>query len=111
MSDMAILVHYDYCTGCKSCELSCKNEKGYAQPPYGVTVLENGPHQLANGKWEWDYLPTFNGNCDLCAERMGAGDVPPCVLHCLAKCLEIGPAEEMVKSWIEKPHKAQLIKL
>lgn len=111
MSDFAMLVHYDYCTGCRSCEISCKNEKGYAAAPYGVTVLENGPYQYDNGRWEWDYVPTFNSRCDLCVARQETGEKPPCVIHCLAHCLEAGPAKEMFARFEEKPHKAFLVKL
>ncbi len=110
MSDFAMLVHYDYCTGCKSCEISCKNEKGYAQAPYGVTVLENGPYDLGGGKWEWDYVPAFNSRCDMCADRQKAGEKPPCVIHCLANCLEVGPADELLASFMQKPHKAFIVK-
>ena len=40
----AILINYDYCTGCHSCEVACKNENGIALGEYWNRVLQIGPH-------------------------------------------------------------------
>jgi Fe-S-cluster-containing dehydrogenase component len=91
MSDLALLVDYQYCTGCHSCELACRNEKGLPLEQWGIKLHENGPWELAANKWEWDYIPTPTSACDLCAERVGRGEKAACELHCLANVIEVGP--------------------
>ena len=59
-----------------------------------MTII--GPNKIG-GKWEWDYVPVPSRACDLCAERREAGKVPLCELHCLAKCIEIVPVEDVSK--------------
>ena len=35
-----ILVSYDYCTGCHSCEVACKKELGLAKGEFGIKVAK-----------------------------------------------------------------------
>lgn len=92
----AIVVDYQYCTGCQSCEVSCKNEKGFGlEDMWGVKVLQNGPYDLGNNEFSWDYIPAFTSRCDVCAGRVEDGQKPPCVIHCLGGCLSFGTVEEM----------------
>lgn len=102
MPTYGILVNYEYCDGCQSCEVSCKNEKMLDKDPLGVKVLQHGPYQLDEKTWEWDYFPVFTKKCDLCAERVKRGEKPACVLHCLSQCLTYGPVEELAKTMSEK---------
>ena len=79
----AILVNYDYCTGCHSCEVACKKERGLPKGEFGIKVCEVGPFQYSRdqglkGVWEWTYMPM-------------------CVQHCQAWCLYYGEAEDLVK--------------
>ena len=95
MSELGMLVNYEYCTGCQSCMVSCKNEKGWLDDPWGVEILSCGPYDLGNDAWEWDYIPAFTDRCDFCAERLARNEVPACQLHCLAACLEVGEIETL----------------
>ena len=94
MRKYAMVINYGYCTNCHSCEVSCRNEKKIPLEEWGMKVVEVGPEKLG-GKWEWDFVPVPSRLCDLCAERLDAGLVAPCQLHCLANVIEIVPIEEL----------------
>lgn len=95
MSKLALLIDYKYCTGCHSCELACRNEKGITSPEeWGIKVTELGPEKLA-GKWYWNYVAVPSSLCDLCADRVEAGALPACAHHCLAKCMEAVPLADV----------------
>lgn len=94
MKEYAMLIDYGYCTGCKSCEISCRNEKELPLDEWGIQVNELGPKKL-QGAWEWDYLPAPSHVCDLCADRRADGQKAACELHCLADVIRIVPVEEV----------------
>ncbi len=96
MSENALLVHYAYCSGCRSCELACRNEHDLEPGCWGIRVREEEPWQLPDGTWNWDYLPVPTKLCDFCASRAAAGLEPMCVQSCQAKVIEVGPVEEMM---------------
>ena len=95
----ALLIDHEYCTGCRSCEIACRNahEDTIGSQQWGIHVHEEGPWKLSDNKWEWEYLPFPTHLCDLCAERVKEGRKPACVHHCLALCMEYGTVEEMAK--------------
>ena len=39
-----ILINYEYCTGCHSCEVACRNELGLAAGEFGIKLTEVGPY-------------------------------------------------------------------
>ena len=43
MSQNGLLIDNEYCTGCHSCEVACKNEKELPLGQWGIKVLELGP--------------------------------------------------------------------
>lgn len=106
MANIGLLIDYEYCTGCQSCELACRNEHGFTLDQWGIKMVEFGPLEMAPGKLEWNYLPFPTSLCDLCADRTAAGDVPSCVMHCLANVIEYGPVTELSKRLDEKGSKA-----
>ena len=97
MAEYGLLVDYEWCTGCHSCEMACAVEHGFPQGQCGVAVCEVGPWSYGpeNDRWQVGYQPAFTDQCDLCAARTAAGGVPTCVKHCQAKCLEYGPLDEL----------------
>jgi Fe-S-cluster-containing dehydrogenase component len=105
MSTNGLLIHYEYCSGCNSCVVACKNEHKLTKGQWGIKLLENGPREVSPGKIEWDYIPTPTSLCDLCADRVKAGKKPTCVHHCLAACMEYGTLEELAKSAAGKGRK------
>ena len=103
MTQYALLIDNEYCTGCHSCEVACKNEKGLPLGQWGIKVMEVGPWKFNDGKeWEYRFVPVPTKQCDLCADRVEAGGIPSCQLHCLASVIEFGPVEEMAKRMAEK---------
>ncbi|MDR3762809.1 MAG: oxidoreductase [Acidobacteriota bacterium] len=105
MSANGLLIHYEYCSGCSSCVVACKNELKLPVGKNGITLLQNGPREIAPGKIEWDYIPTPTALCNMCEDRVKAGKQPTCVHHCLSKCMEYGPLEELAKSASQKGRK------
>ena len=87
-----ILVNYEYCTGCHSCEVACKKHLGLPAGEFGIKVAEIGPFEYEGAKnnkdrWEWTWMPVLTKACDLCEDRVAKGKMPMCVQHCQAWCL------------------------
>lgn len=93
----AILIRYRDCFNCHSCEVACQMHNGHAPGQGGVKVNAVGPWEYAPEKWEFDYVPFFTEQCDLCAERTATGKLPSCVQHCEARCLEYGELDELAE--------------
>ena len=97
-----LLIDYNFCTGCHSCELACRQEKQIeSQDEWGIKLTEMGPVKMQD-KWLWDYVPVPSDLCDLCAERTAKGKAPSCVQHCQAQCLSWGDVEELARA-IDSP--------
>lgn len=99
-----ILIDYEFCTNCHSCEVACKKVHDLPVGQYGIKVLEDGPRQRStDGKWEWTYVPLPTDICDLCADRVAEGRLPSCVHHCQAGIMYYGELEELAAKLAEKP--------
>lgn len=103
MAKLGILIDYDYCTGCHTCEVACQMELGLPVGQYGVKLAELGPWEYAPDTWQLTYIPMFTNQCVLCDERVGQGKEPSCVQHCQAKCLTYGTLEELEKKLADHP--------
>lgn len=103
MAQYGLMIDNEYCTGCHSCEVACKNEKDLPLGQWGIKVLELGPWKLMDGKhWEYRYVPVPTSYCDLCVERMAVGERPACAHHCLADAIVCAPVDELAGLMIEK---------
>ncbi len=71
-----LLVDYDYCTGCHTCEVACRKALDLGTGQFGIKILQDGPREMPNGKWEYNYLPMPTSLCDLCEERTAVGKPP-----------------------------------
>lgn len=98
-----LLIDYEYCTGCHTCEVACQRELNLAPKEYGITVFEYGPVENKKDEWEWKFLPMPTDRCDLCAERTAMGKLPSCVHHCQANVMYYGTLEELSKMMADKP--------
>lgn len=103
MSQYGLMIDYEYCSGCQSCELACKNEHGFPQDKWGIKMVEFGPFEMEPGVLEWNYLPYPTKYCDLCAERVARGDIPTCQLHCLAGVMSYDTVENLALMAAKKP--------
>lgn len=101
MAKNGLLIHYEYCTGCHSCEVACKQEHNYPAGKWGTKVIE----MVTEGaeKIRIDYIHFVTEFCDLCAARTKDGEEPACVKHCQAKCMYYGPLDELAKIAEDKP--------
>ena len=102
MTQKALLIDNEYCTGCHSCELACRNELDLPLGQWGIKVLELGPWKKLDNKWEFRYVPILTSSCNLCEDRVAAGGIPSCMLHCLGACIEYGTVDELAKKMDEK---------
>lgn len=102
-----ILIDYEWCSGCHSCEMACAVETTHAHFPAGhcgLKIHEEGIYQIDTDTWTDINLPVFTDLCDLCAARRAEGaQEPTCVKHCQAQVLTYGDIEDLAKKLAEKP--------
>ena len=92
-----LLINYNFCTGCHSCEMACKVEHGYQEGEWGIKLTQQGPDLVKEDTWEFNVIPTPTDRCDLCADRVREGRLPTCVHHCQGLCMQYGPVDELAK--------------
>ena len=98
-----LLIDYEFCTGCQSCEVACKEEHGIPVGQWGIKVIDEGPWQISEKTWNWNKIAVPTDLCDLCADRVAEDKKPTCVHHCLAQVLKFGPVDELVADLDRKP--------
>ena len=59
MTQYGLLIDYEYCTGCQSCEVACKEEHNFPVGKWGIRVLDEGPWQKDDSS---DQGANFNWN-------------------------------------------------
>jgi Fe-S-cluster-containing dehydrogenase component len=101
MEKNGLLIHYEYCTGCHSCEVACQQEHDFPVGKCGIIVTEH-VYQALKKPVAIDYLPFPTELCDLCITRHNEGELPACVKHCQSFCMEFGPITELVKEMAQK---------
>lgn len=108
-----ILVNYEYCTGCHSCEVACKKVLGLSRGEFGIKIHEFGPVKNTVGKnadrWEWIFTPALTQSCDMCVDRTAKNKLPMCVQHCQAWCMAYGDVEDLAKKIDGKTRFALLV--
>lgn len=108
MSNVGLLINYQWCSGCQSCEIACRNEHGWPLDKWGIKVEDLGPLEMEPRKMEFDHVPLTTSYCDMCEDRINAGGIPSCALHCLSGIIEWGPIEDLVKRMPELGNKCYL---
>ena len=102
MTEYGMLIDYEWCTGCHSCETACQMEHHLPVGQFGIKLNEIGPFEYAPDRWQLSYVPVPTDLCDFCAERQAKGKLPTCQQHCQAQCLEVGPLDELAEKVKEK---------
>lgn len=97
MSRKGMLINYDYCTGCHSCEVACRVEHGFADDEGGIAVRQVGPWEYAPDVFQYSFMPVITDQCDQCQARLNEGKDPTCVHHCQAKVMAYGEVESLEK--------------
>jgi len=95
MAKKGLLINYDYCTGCHTCEVACKQEHGYPAGRWGIMVKDLTRETV--DKVQVDFLPFPTDLCDLCARRTAGGEKPACVKHCMSACMSYGEVSELAR--------------
>jgi Fe-S-cluster-containing dehydrogenase component len=103
MPRYGLLVEYEYCTGCQSCVVACKQEHNY---PAGIGGIKMNEIHTEGGRLRTDYLPFPTKYCDLCGERVADGGQPACVKACQASTMWYGELAELAKIMEDKPNAA-----
>jgi Fe-S-cluster-containing dehydrogenase component len=101
MVKYGLLIEYNYCTGCHSCEVACQQEHDFPAGKNGIKVTEYVYETFT--KMSIDYLPYLTDLCDLCIQRNREGEEPACVKHCQTACLQFGYLGELVKEMEKRP--------
>lgn len=97
MAQNGLLINYQFCTGCHSCEVACQMEHKLPIDQWGIKLAEIGPWQISEEKWQYEFVPIPTDQCDLCADRVAKGKKPTCVKHCQSLVMEYGTVEELAK--------------
>ena len=100
MPKYGLLIDYEFCVGCRVCELVCKKEHNRPDGEYGICVREVEP-ELTGGKQYFFPFPT--DNCNLCGRRMARGLEPACVHNCWADVMRFGKIETLAGEMQKKP--------
>lgn len=106
MTQYGLMINYDYCTGCHTCEVACKKVHDLPEGQYGIHVLQDGPRKNVEGEWDYTYLPLPTKLCDLCADRVKEGRLPSCVHHCQARVMYYDTLENLAKLQETMPRSA-----
>ena len=95
-----LLIEYEYCTGCQSCVVACKQEHDH---PVGKNGIKLNEIYTEGERLRIDFLPFPTMHCDLCAARVTKGEKPACVKACQAATMWYGDVVEFAKLMEEKP--------
>jgi Fe-S-cluster-containing dehydrogenase component len=104
MKRKGLLIDYQYCSGCHTCAVACKQEHSYPAGKWGIKVEEKvflDPDKPDSVRI--DYIPFPTEYCDLCVQRTAQGEKPSCVKHCQTWCMYYGTIEELSKLMEDKP--------
>jgi Fe-S-cluster-containing dehydrogenase component len=96
-----LLIDYEYCTGCFTCQVACAQEYHRPKEMVGIQVTEM-VQMLPSGKPYLSFIPSPTELCSLCVTRTSQGLEPACVQHCMAKCIKHGPVEDLAREMTKK---------
>lgn len=96
MQMIGMLIDYEWCSGCHSCETACQMEQGLPVGQTGILVREVGPWEIAEDVWQMTNIAVPTDQCNACAGRLGKGKRASCAHHCQSQCLQVAPLEELV---------------
>lgn len=92
-----MLIDYEFCDGCHTCEMACKMELDLKEGQYGIQVFSAGPWKIEGKKYQYDFVPVPTDMCNFCVDRIAAGKTPSCQHHCQSLAIEVGPLEELTE--------------
>lgn len=57
MSINGLLIDYEFCPGCHSCEVACKEEHGFPVGKGGIVFMQDGPWEIDAKHVNWNKVP------------------------------------------------------
>ena len=105
MDRKGLLINYEYCTGCHTCEVACQQEHNFPVGKCGIKVTEY-EYAAVKKPVAIDFLPFPTELCDLCIERCRKDELPACVKHCQSFCMQYGQLEELTEKMETMPRSA-----
>ncbi len=100
--EYGLLIDYEYCTGCFTCQVACNQEHHHPAGQSGMHVFEH-VQPLPSGKPYLTYLPFPTEICVLCKPRIRKGLKPACAQHCMADVITFGRLEDLCEIMKKKP--------
>jgi anaerobic dimethyl sulfoxide reductase subunit B (iron-sulfur subunit) len=103
-----LLIDYEFCSGCETCVVACKEEHDFPVGKWGIRVYQDGPWQKDDSddqgrSFNYNKIPVPTDLCDLCADRAAIGKEPTCVHHCQAFVMKYDTIEELAQELAKKP--------
>ena len=100
MQKVGLFIDYEFCVGCRVCELACKMEHNRSEGERGIVVTE-----LDSGKPDGEqvFIPMPTDDCVLCGKRIARGLDPACVHNCWAGVMTFGTIQELTGYMEKKP--------
>lgn len=92
---LAMMIDYEYCSGCCECELACVIRHGGNPDAAGIRVVKLGPWQKPDGSIQFDFLPVVSDWCDLCGTQQSECYSTECARRCPNNCITCGTIEEL----------------
>jgi len=102
----ALVVDYNCCSGCHSCEIACNQEYNFPIGVSGIKVYEST--MKCGNRVFVNYIPVRTDLCTFCVRQLKKGKQPSCVQHCLANCLEIKAISELAQNLGTKKSKQMI---
>ena len=99
MPKFGLLIDYEFCVGCKSCEIACKMEHNRPMDEWGIRVQEAEPESSEGRMY---YLPFPTDHCNLCGKRRARDLAPSCVKHCWTGVIRFGTISELAEQMRNK---------
>ena len=92
-----LLIDTEYCTGCFSCTVACKQENSYDADTWGIKVTEH-IYTYPNGHVQVDYVPWPTNLCTLCEKRIHTGmdTRPACAKACQSAIIYYGEDADLI---------------
>ena len=92
-SDGIVVVDQAKCIGCRSCVMACPYEARYFLKKYRGYYPEKGLTAYETAQKKGKVMGTVS-KCNLCLDRVEAGEQPACVQTCPAKARFFGDLED-----------------
>ena len=103
MGRKGLLIDYEFCTGCHTCEVACRMEHNLPADRWGIKLAQVGPWKNGEDDYTFIFMPIPTDLCDLCAERVAVGKQPTCAHHCLAQVIRYGDVADLATALEGKP--------